>query len=73
MVEVEEGLYRVTFSLPLGIDHVHCYLVRSSSGFILVDTGLGGGGGEGGGSRGPPPPPSHHSNQSKVRSTAFFQ
>jgi glyoxylase-like metal-dependent hydrolase (beta-lactamase superfamily II) len=41
MVEVEEGLYRVTFSLPLGIDHVHCYLVRSSSGFILVDTGLG--------------------------------
>ena len=42
MVEVEEGLYRVTFSLPLGIDHVHCYLVRSSNGgFILVDTGLG--------------------------------
>src|SRR4051794_13321432 len=42
MVEVEEGLYRVTFSLPLGIDHVHCYFVRSSSGgFILVDTGLG--------------------------------
>ena len=42
MVEVEEGLYRVTFSLPLGIDHVHCYLVRSSTGgFILVDTGLG--------------------------------
>ena len=42
MVEVEKGLYRVTFSLPLGIDHVHCYLVRSSNGgFILVDTGLG--------------------------------
>ena len=42
MVEVEEGLYRITFSLPLGIDHVHCYLVRSSNGgFILVDTGLG--------------------------------
>ena len=42
MVEVEEGLCRVTFSLPLGIDHVHCYLVRSSTGgFILVDTGLG--------------------------------
>jgi glyoxylase-like metal-dependent hydrolase (beta-lactamase superfamily II) len=42
MVEVEEGLCRVTFSLPLGIDHVHCYLVRSSNGgFILVDTGLG--------------------------------
>ena len=42
MVEVEKGLYRVTFSLPLGIDHVHCYFVRSSKGgFILVDTGLG--------------------------------
>jgi glyoxylase-like metal-dependent hydrolase (beta-lactamase superfamily II) len=42
MVEVEKGLFRVTFSLPFGIDHVHCYLVRSSSGgFILVDTGLG--------------------------------
>jgi glyoxylase-like metal-dependent hydrolase (beta-lactamase superfamily II) len=42
MVEVEKGLYRVTFSLPLGIDHVHCYLVRSSNGgFLLVDTGLG--------------------------------
>ena len=42
MVEVEKGLYRVTFSLPLGIDHVHCYFVRSSNGgFILVDTGLG--------------------------------
>jgi glyoxylase-like metal-dependent hydrolase (beta-lactamase superfamily II) len=42
MVEVEKGLCRVTFSLPLGIDHVHCYLLRSSNGgWILVDTGLG--------------------------------
>src|SRR3954463_6635922 len=42
MVEVEEGLYRVTFSLPFGIDHVHCYFVRSSAGgYLLVDTGLG--------------------------------
>jgi glyoxylase-like metal-dependent hydrolase (beta-lactamase superfamily II) len=40
--ELFEGVRRVTFSLPLGIDHVHCYLLRSSSGgWILVDTGLG--------------------------------
>jgi len=40
--EVEAGILRVTFELPLGIDHVHCYLLRSSAGgWILVDTGLG--------------------------------
>lgn len=32
----------MTFRLPLGIDHVHCYLLRSSEGgWTLVDTGLG--------------------------------
>ena len=32
----------ITFALPFGIDHVHCYLLRSSTGgWILVDTGLG--------------------------------
>ena len=42
MVEVEEGIRRATFSLPFGLDHVHCYFLRSSSGgWILVDTGLG--------------------------------
>src|SRR5256714_15015638 len=42
MVNVEKGVRRVTFALPLGIDHVHCYLLRSSTGgWILVDTGLG--------------------------------
>ena len=42
MVEIEKGIRRVTFSLPFGIDHVHCYFLRSSSGgWILVDTGLG--------------------------------
>jgi glyoxylase-like metal-dependent hydrolase (beta-lactamase superfamily II) len=42
MEEVEQGILRVTFDLPLGIDHVHCYLLRSSGGgWILVDTGLG--------------------------------
>jgi glyoxylase-like metal-dependent hydrolase (beta-lactamase superfamily II) len=39
---VEKGVRRVTFALPLGIDHVHCYLLRSSTGgWTLVDTGLG--------------------------------
>ena len=42
MEAVEKGVRRITFALPLGIDHVHCYLLRSSSGgWILVDTGLG--------------------------------
>ena len=42
VVEVEEGIRRITFALPFGIDHVHCYLLRSSTGgWILVDTGLG--------------------------------
>jgi glyoxylase-like metal-dependent hydrolase (beta-lactamase superfamily II) len=40
--ELEPGIRRVTFPLPLGIDHVHCYFLRSSSGgWIVVDTGLG--------------------------------
>jgi glyoxylase-like metal-dependent hydrolase (beta-lactamase superfamily II) len=39
---VEKGVRRITFALPFGIDHVHCYLLRSSGGgWILVDTGLG--------------------------------
>ena len=39
--EVAEGIRRVTFSLPLGIDHVHCYFLRGEDGWTLVDTGLG--------------------------------
>lgn len=40
--QLEPGIARVTFRLPLGIDHVHCYLLRASSGaHVLVDTGLG--------------------------------
>ena len=40
--ELERGIRRVTFHLPFGIDHVHCYFLRSSGGgWILVDTGLG--------------------------------
>ena len=42
MEAVEKGVRRITFALPLGIDHVHCYLLRASTGgWILVDTGLG--------------------------------
>ena len=42
MEVVEKGVRRITFALPFGIDHVHCYLLRSSTGgWILVDTGLG--------------------------------
>jgi glyoxylase-like metal-dependent hydrolase (beta-lactamase superfamily II) len=42
MVELEAGIRRVTLALPLGIDHVHCYLLPGSDGdWTLVDTGLG--------------------------------
>jgi len=42
MLEIEKGVRRVTFPLPFGIDHVHCYLLRASDGgWTLVDTGLG--------------------------------
>jgi glyoxylase-like metal-dependent hydrolase (beta-lactamase superfamily II) len=40
-IEVADGIRRVTFPLPLGIDHVHCYFLRSEGGWTLVDTGLG--------------------------------
>src|SRR5918994_3153496 len=42
MLELDAGIRRVTFALPLGIDHVHCYLLAASGGgWIVVDTGLG--------------------------------
>jgi glyoxylase-like metal-dependent hydrolase (beta-lactamase superfamily II) len=42
VVELEDGIRRVTLALPLGIDHVHCYLLPGSDGdWTLVDTGLG--------------------------------
>src|SRR5918912_136316 len=41
--EIDSGLSRVTLDLPLGISHVHCYLVRDTEGaWMLVDTGPGG-------------------------------
>src|SRR4051812_42550816 len=41
MDDLPGGIRRVTFPLPLGIDHVHCYLLPGSDGWTLVDTGLG--------------------------------
>jgi glyoxylase-like metal-dependent hydrolase (beta-lactamase superfamily II) len=32
---------RLTFPLPTGPRHVHCYVVRGDEGWLLVDTGLG--------------------------------
>jgi glyoxylase-like metal-dependent hydrolase (beta-lactamase superfamily II) len=42
MLDLDEGIRRITFRLPFGIDHVHCYFLPSSGGgWTLVDTGLG--------------------------------
>jgi glyoxylase-like metal-dependent hydrolase (beta-lactamase superfamily II) len=41
ITELAAGIRRVTLPLPLGMDHVHCYLLRGASGWTLVDTGLG--------------------------------
>ena len=41
MVELERGIRRVTFAMPLGLDHVHCYLLPAADGWTIVDTGLG--------------------------------
>jgi glyoxylase-like metal-dependent hydrolase (beta-lactamase superfamily II) len=40
-VELADGIRRVTFRLPFGIDHVHCYLLRAGDGsWTLVDTAI---------------------------------
>ncbi len=41
MIEIPDGIRRITFPLPLPLAHVHCYLLRSDDGWTLVDTGLG--------------------------------
>ena len=42
VVPLDDGIVRITFSLPLGIDHVHAYVLPADDGgTILVDTGLG--------------------------------
>ena len=39
--ELPAGIRRLTFPLPMGIRHVHCYLLPGDDGWTLVDTGLG--------------------------------
>ncbi|MGZ8695276.1 MAG: MBL fold metallo-hydrolase [Gaiellaceae bacterium] len=42
MEHVATGVRRVTFGLPFGLDHVHCYLLADGDGsWTAVDTGLG--------------------------------
>jgi glyoxylase-like metal-dependent hydrolase (beta-lactamase superfamily II) len=41
LTDLPGGIRRLTFPLPLGIDHVHCYLLPGTDGWTLVDTGLG--------------------------------
>ena len=41
MDELPGGIRRLTFPLPMGIRHVHCYLLPGEDGWTLVDTGLG--------------------------------
>jgi glyoxylase-like metal-dependent hydrolase (beta-lactamase superfamily II) len=41
VAELAPGVRRVTQPLPIGIGHVHCYLLRGASGaWLLVDTGI---------------------------------
>ena len=41
MDELPAGIRRLTFPLPMGMRHVHCYLLPADDGWTLVDTGLG--------------------------------
>jgi len=41
MGDLLRGIRRLTFPLPMGIRHVHCYLLPGDDGWTLVDTGLG--------------------------------
>jgi glyoxylase-like metal-dependent hydrolase (beta-lactamase superfamily II) len=41
MDELPNGIRRLTWPLPMGIRHVHCYLLPGDDGWTLVDTGLG--------------------------------
>ena len=41
MDELPGGIRRLTFPLPLGVRHVHCYVLPGPDGWMLVDTGLG--------------------------------
>jgi glyoxylase-like metal-dependent hydrolase (beta-lactamase superfamily II) len=36
-----DGVARLTFPMPVGPKHVHCYLLEAPEGLVLVDTGMG--------------------------------
>jgi glyoxylase-like metal-dependent hydrolase (beta-lactamase superfamily II) len=39
--EIEPGVTRITYPMPMGPGHVHGYLLAGADGDVLVDTGLG--------------------------------
>src|SRR5919201_2587912 len=41
VMQLDQGLVRVTMPLPWALDHVHCYALAGSDGWTLIDTGLG--------------------------------
>jgi glyoxylase-like metal-dependent hydrolase (beta-lactamase superfamily II) len=41
MTDLPDGIRRLTFPLPMGAGHVHCYLLPGDDGWTLVDTALG--------------------------------
>jgi glyoxylase-like metal-dependent hydrolase (beta-lactamase superfamily II) len=41
IAELGDSIRRLTFPLPMGPGHVHCYLLEADDGWTLVDTGLG--------------------------------
>ena len=41
MEQLSDRLWRATFPLPWELDHVHCYLLESDDGWVIVDTALG--------------------------------
>ena len=40
LVDMTDGIRRLTLPLPVGPGHVHCYLLPGTAGWTLVDTGL---------------------------------
>jgi len=41
IVEVADGIVRLTYPMPMSPGHVHGYLLPAADGWVLVDTGLG--------------------------------
>ncbi len=41
LTELDDGIVRITMPLPWALDHVHCYAVPETTGWTLIDCGLG--------------------------------